>query len=299
MTLSLEAVLAQRSTHATTTDADRRRILDHARRHAQKTVQAFAKYEPVALRRGTFSTRTANSSRYGDMLLSPDRQAKPPQRHVAAESTRAPVQRRRALSNPSAAAAPQLHADQPATQLRSGPRQRSHDLPTAPLAAQSKASYLGVTVNPLSPSPPQQQQPRRPPRVAAAPLASRPEQLAKSLPRRESQHVAKLSVAPASAPAADLKEPARAKTGTVYTTVRRAKAWDIEVENAYRLQEAGYAHLAELTSFGEPEPERHQNGFIKKLRTKKSVEAGAPVNFYFPHRRECADASLHLVKLYR
>ena len=52
----------------------------------------------------------------------------------------------------------------------------------------------------------------------------------------------------------------------------RAKEWDETVENAYRLQEAGYRDLAEARSLGHPEPELWpQTGLIRKLTTKESM----------------------------
>eukprot|EP00326_Haptolina_ericina_P011316 CAMPEP_0181219016 /NCGR_PEP_ID=MMETSP1096-20121128/28019_1 /TAXON_ID=156174 ORGANISM="Chrysochromulina ericina, Strain CCMP281" /NCGR_SAMPLE_ID=MMETSP1096 /ASSEMBLY_ACC=CAM_ASM_000453 /LENGTH=129 /DNA_ID=CAMNT_0023311305 /DNA_START=81 /DNA_END=470 /DNA_ORIENTATION=- len=79
----------------------------------------------------------------------------------------------------------------------------------------------------------------------------------------------------------------------------RAKEWDETVENAYRLQEAGYRDLAEARSLGHPEPELWpQTGLIRKLTTKESMRKEVPSTLYFRKQRECADKDLSKVKLY-
>lgn len=80
--------------------------------------------------------------------------------------------------------------------------------------------------------------------------------------------------------------------------VERAREWSPEVEDAFRLAEAGYRNLDHLAVLCGGEPERWPNGFIKKLRCAASL--GRPASYlYFPSRRECSDAVLHTVKLYR
>jgi len=79
--------------------------------------------------------------------------------------------------------------------------------------------------------------------------------------------------------------------------MERASAWSEEIENVFRLQEAGYRDLAEMLNLGEPEPARFPNGFIKKLRSKQSI-GGAPSYMYFSSKRECAETELNRVKLY-
>lgn len=79
--------------------------------------------------------------------------------------------------------------------------------------------------------------------------------------------------------------------------MERASMWSEQVENAYRLQEAGYRDLAELLQLGQPEPPTFPNGFIKKVQSKLSL-GGAPSYMYFSSKRECADKDLNQVKLY-
>ena len=81
--------------------------------------------------------------------------------------------------------------------------------------------------------------------------------------------------------------------------MQRAKTWTPDVEDAFRLQEAGYRSLLELRSLGLSEPERWpESGFIRKLQTRRSVEAGGYVLLYFRRKPECEAKDLHRVKLY-
>ena len=80
----------------------------------------------------------------------------------------------------------------------------------------------------------------------------------------------------------------------------RAKAWSPEVENAFRLQEAGYRDEKELVAVGVSEPiERWPSGFIRKLPTKHSIVSGGRILLYFRQARECEAKHLNQVKLYR
>jgi hypothetical protein len=80
----------------------------------------------------------------------------------------------------------------------------------------------------------------------------------------------------------------------------RAKQWSPEVEEAFRLSEAGYRGLAELLAMGLPEPERWpESGFIRKLQTRHSFETGCRVLLYFKRQPECESRFLNRVKLYR
>jgi hypothetical protein len=79
--------------------------------------------------------------------------------------------------------------------------------------------------------------------------------------------------------------------------MERASVWSEQVENAYRLQEAGYRDLAELLQLGQLDPPTFPNGFIKKVQSKQSL-GGAPSFIYFSSQRECADKDLNRVKLY-
>ena len=79
----------------------------------------------------------------------------------------------------------------------------------------------------------------------------------------------------------------------------RAKEWSVEVEEAFRLQEAGYKGIPELLALGLPEPERWpESGFIRKLQTRHSFDAGAQVFLYFRKTPECESKYLNRVKLY-
>ena len=53
----------------------------------------------------------------------------------------------------------------------------------------------------------------------------------------------------------------------------RAREWTAEVEDAYRLQEAGYKDEREALSLGHPPLERWPApcGFIRKLATRESL----------------------------
>ena len=79
----------------------------------------------------------------------------------------------------------------------------------------------------------------------------------------------------------------------------RAKEWTPEVENAFRLSEAGYRGVPEILAMGLSEPERWPNGFIRKLQTKHSVESGSMSLLYFRQHPECERKYLNRVKLYR
>ena len=78
----------------------------------------------------------------------------------------------------------------------------------------------------------------------------------------------------------------------------RAKVWSPEVEEAFRLQEAGWRAVPELLAYGLGEPERWSNGLIKKLPTKLSIEAGSRVLLYFRSEPECEPRYLNRVKIY-
>jgi len=80
--------------------------------------------------------------------------------------------------------------------------------------------------------------------------------------------------------------------------MQRAKTWSHEVENVFRLQEAGYRDVHELLALGQPEPVMWPtSGYIKKLRTKTSL-AGQLSLLYFRERPECQPRDVNKVKLY-
>jgi hypothetical protein len=89
-----------------------------------------------------------------------------------------------------------------------------------------------------------------------------------------------------------------AHVGPVPKKMQRAKAWSFEVENIFRLQEAGYRDLLELQACGQPEPELWPSTrMIKKLRTKVSLGGGV-VLLYYRERPECGPKDVPKVKLY-
>jgi len=80
--------------------------------------------------------------------------------------------------------------------------------------------------------------------------------------------------------------------------MRRASTWSAEVEDAFRIQMAGYRDLQELLLFGELPPERWDgDGFIKKLTCRETIGKEMRMT-YFKRARECTDSDLNSVKLY-
>jgi len=83
-------------------------------------------------------------------------------------------------------------------------------------------------------------------------------------------------------------------------SMTRPKLWSPEVEDAFRLSEAGYRGIPELLLLGLPEPERWpETGFIRKLQTRKSFESGGFILQYYTRQPECDSRHLHRVKLYQ
>ena len=86
--------------------------------------------------------------------------------------------------------------------------------------------------------------------------------------------------------------------------MQRARAWSALVENAYRLQEAGYKDEHEAMQLGHdpierwPEAEAGAAALIRKLVTRETVDKEARSTIYFSKRRECSDKDLSKVKLY-
>lgn len=77
-------------------------------------------------------------------------------------------------------------------------------------------------------------------------------------------------------------------------SMTRAKSWDIDVENAFRFQCAGWRSQEEYTA-KYPQPERWtENNFVSTLQTK-----GTGYFMYFRRHRECLDKYIHRVKLYK
>ena len=80
----------------------------------------------------------------------------------------------------------------------------------------------------------------------------------------------------------------------------RAQHWTPEVEDAFRLAEAGYRGVPELLALGLGEPERWPtSGFIRKLQTRYSVDNGGRILLYFSQHPECESRHLNRVKIYR
>lgn len=76
--------------------------------------------------------------------------------------------------------------------------------------------------------------------------------------------------------------------------VSRAKTWSVLVENNFRIQQCGWRDVYEYRKVhGEPEVWR-SNGCISKVYTKKTGYIT-----YWQEGRECPNAKLHLVKLFK
>jgi hypothetical protein len=73
----------------------------------------------------------------------------------------------------------------------------------------------------------------------------------------------------------------------------RAQSWSLEVENAFRFQEAGFADFSEYAEAGYESPEIWPSGFVKCLKAKKTG-----FFLYFRAHRECLDKHLNKVKIY-
>ena len=88
--------------------------------------------------------------------------------------------------------------------------------------------------------------------------------------------------------------------GGAATRLVRAKEWSVEVENAYRLQEAGYRDEHEALSLGHPPLEYWptEPPLVRKLVTRETVGKEAQSQIYFGKKRECDEKNLNKVKLY-
>jgi hypothetical protein len=150
--------------------------------------------------------------------------------------------------------------------------------------------------------------------VTAAPRSSTPLIDAQQRPRGDeeahtTEHAARgggaravraLSSSPAKKPQRLMPSAAPAAGSLEPIGMTRAKQWSPEVEEAFRLSEAGYRGLAELLAMGLPPPERWpESGFIRKLQTRHSFETGCRVLLYFKRQPECESRFLNRVKLYR
>jgi len=147
----------------------------------------------------------------------------------------------------------------------------------------------------------------------ALPQPAEPEitMLAQSLPIHHGTHNAAASTGVTAKSARSSGKSSSASCSSIVTSsapeptgMSRAKVWSPEVENAFRLQEAGYRALPEFLAMGEGPPECWPPGpgqvepFIKKLPTRHSLEAGERVMLYFRKAPECEDKCLNRVKLY-
>lgn len=77
-------------------------------------------------------------------------------------------------------------------------------------------------------------------------------------------------------------------------SMKRAKKWSDEVENAFRFQEAGYRDEIEYKSVNNYKAERWpiSPGFVKKLKRKDGTF------YYYNRARECKEKDIHKIKLY-
>jgi hypothetical protein len=116
--------------------------------------------------------------------------------------------------------------------------------------------------------------------------------------------IAGLSLTGASAPSTSMRvksAPSPSKSfaavsndGRQPTSMSRARVWSPEVENAYRIQLAGFKDMTEYLSV-HPEPELWENSlFYKCLRAKATG-----FYLYFRSHRECLDKDLPKVKIYQ
>ncbi|XP_011403910.1 PREDICTED: meiosis-expressed gene 1 protein-like [Amphimedon queenslandica] len=78
-------------------------------------------------------------------------------------------------------------------------------------------------------------------------------------------------------------------------SVRRAKYWDENVEEAYRFQLAGYRDEIEYSKFHPQEviDRWPHNNYIKKLKRRNDG-----LFYYYNKERECLDKEIHKIKLY-
>jgi hypothetical protein len=75
-------------------------------------------------------------------------------------------------------------------------------------------------------------------------------------------------------------------------SVHRPKRWSEEVEEAYRLQIAGYRDALEYQETKGEIDRWEESGYIKKLQRKDGSY------YYYNRSRECADKDINKIKLY-
>lgn len=94
--------------------------------------------------------------------------------------------------------------------------------------------------------------------------------------------------------------PSRSEGAVEPVGMTRAKCWSTEVENAFRVQEAGYRSIEEYVALGLAEPARWPDtGFIRKLQTRHSFDNGGYIVLYFRQTPECEPRYVNRVKLFR
>ena len=78
-------------------------------------------------------------------------------------------------------------------------------------------------------------------------------------------------------------------------SMKRAKQWNYQVENAYRYQSAGFRDIEEYMCYFDVIPEvwDEERLFVKMLRVKATG-----CYMYFRQTRECEDKYLPKIKLY-
>ena len=88
--------------------------------------------------------------------------------------------------------------------------------------------------------------------------------------------------------------------GAAPKSMVRASEWTPEVENAFRIQEAGYRDATDALARGHPPLEYWptEPPLLKKMVTRETLGKEASSIIYFSKRRECEDKSLAQVKLY-
>jgi len=78
-------------------------------------------------------------------------------------------------------------------------------------------------------------------------------------------------------------------------SMKRAKRWSDEVEDAFRFQAAGYRDEIEYKRVHQADAERwpQSPNYVKKLVRRDGTF------YYYNRNRECQDKELHKIKLYQ
>mmetsp|Transcript_9536 Transcript_9536/g.23400 ORF Transcript_9536/g.23400 Transcript_9536/m.23400 type:complete len:121 (+) Transcript_9536:92-454(+) len=81
------------------------------------------------------------------------------------------------------------------------------------------------------------------------------------------------------------------------TSMTRASAWAPEVEDLFRLQQAGWKTLAEYTQANGPPDRWEKSRSADELIMKTKIKANG-FFVYWKKERECTDANVKQVKIY-